>query len=175
VPGHLPDDGDLTCHDGCAELPPGAIVHTELLIRPGTGGLPPLVLLHGIGSNAAGWAPVMAVLDPRLHAIAWEAPGYGGSMPLPPPHPSPADYAPRLEAVLDAFGLGRVVLAGHSLGTLFAAAFAAGNPQRVAALALFSPSTGHGADPNRPLPGIVQQRIDDFEQLGPVAFAAHAA
>jgi pimeloyl-ACP methyl ester carboxylesterase len=141
------------------------------LRRPGSSGPPPLILLHGVGSDAESWAATMRRLDPRIEAIAWDAPGYGGSEPLPTAAPSPRDYAERLTVWLDALGLNRVVLAGHSLGALFAASFAAANP-RVLALALLSPASGYGVKAGEALPEAVQARIDDLDALGPEAFAA---
>jgi pimeloyl-ACP methyl ester carboxylesterase len=74
--------------------------------------------------------------------------------------------------VLDALGLSQVVLAGHSLGALFAASFAASHPKRVLALALLSPASGYGVKPGESLPQSVQARIDELDRLGPEAFAA---
>jgi len=48
------------------------------LARDGGDG-PPVVLLHGIGSNAQSFAPLMEAFDPRSRMIAWDAPGYGDS------------------------------------------------------------------------------------------------
>ena len=47
----------------------------------------PLVLLHGIGSAARAFDDQLAGLSDRLHVIAWDAPGYGGSTPLAPESP----------------------------------------------------------------------------------------
>jgi pimeloyl-ACP methyl ester carboxylesterase len=146
------------------------VAGTSLLRRPGRGG-PVLVLLHGIGSDAESWAAVLVALDPAFEALAWDAPGYGGSAPVAPAAPTPEDYAARLCAVLDALGPERVVLVGHSLGALFAGRFAAGRPHRVAALALLSPALGYGVAPGAPLPPPVQARIDDLQAVGPAAFA----
>ncbi len=147
------------------------VAGTALLRRPGDNASTPLVLLHGIGSNAASWAPMLARLDPRIDATAWDAPGYGGSSPLAEASPRPQHYAARLEAVLDGLGLGRVMLAGHSLGALFAANFAASRPARVAALALLSPASGYRVPPGGTLPDALQARIDDLDRLGAEAFA----
>jgi pimeloyl-ACP methyl ester carboxylesterase len=148
------------------------VAGVALLRRPGTGVLPPLVLLHGIGSDAASWAPTLAQLDPCIDVIAWNAPGYDGSTPLSIASPHPSDYAARLAAVLDGLGLGPVFLAGHSLGALFAARFAAATRSGRAALALLSPASGYRVPPGEPLPAAVQFGIADLARVGPDAFAA---
>lgn len=146
---------------------------TKVLLRPGNGTT--VVLLHGIGSNAESWRPLMVSLPPGLCAMAWWAPGYGASRPVAAERPTPDDYAARLAEVLDTLGLPRVVLAGHSLGCLFAARFAATRPDRVAALALLSPALGYRVPPGAALPPTVQARIDDLATLGPAAFAQKRA
>jgi pimeloyl-ACP methyl ester carboxylesterase len=140
---------------------------------PGTG--LPLVLLHGIGSNAKSFEPLMAALPASVDAVAWNAPGYAGSQSLPSASPLPSDYAASLARLLDALALTRVVLLGHSLGALFAAAFAVRFPDRVAALALVSPALGYRVAPGEQLPPGVQARIDEIQLLGPSAFAAKRA
>ena len=145
----------------------------DVLHRPGTG--VPLVLLHGIGSDAASWASMMAALDPEIEVLAWDAPGYGQSAPLPDASPTPAHYAAVLAAILDFLGWDHVVLAGHSLGALFAARFAVMHPARVLGLALLSPALGYGVEPGATLPPSVQARIDDLDSLGPAVFAAKRA
>ncbi len=62
-------------------------------------------------------------------------------------------------------------LAGHSLGALMAAAYAADRPGRVERLILASPALGHGVTPGAPLSAASQDRIDDLARLGPEAFA----
>ena len=147
----------------------------SLLHRPGYGTRMPLVLLHGIGSNAQSWALTLARLDPAVNAYAWDAPGYGLSDPFDVAAPAPEDYAARLEQVLDTLGLGRIVLVGHSLGALFACRFAASRPARVAALTLLSPALGYKVAPGEALPAKVQARIDDLDRLGPMEFAQNRA
>ena len=149
----------------------GSAAGIAYLRRPGRG--LPLVLLHGIGSDARSWAPMMAQLPEATDLVAWWAPGYGDSASIGTA--TPAAYAERLAALLDALGMERVVLAGHSLGALFAGAFAAGWPHRVAALALLSPALGYRVTPGASLPAGVQGRIDELAALGPAAFAAKRA
>jgi pimeloyl-ACP methyl ester carboxylesterase len=147
----------------------------DVLRRAGSRSGTPIVLLHGVGSNAWSFAPLMEALDPAFDAYAWDAPGYGASKPLVMESPHPSDYADALTDVLDALELDRVVLVGHSLGSLFAGSFAAMRPARVAALALLSPALGYCVATGAALPPNVQSRIDDIERLGPEPFAASRA
>lgn len=135
----------------------------------------PLVLLHGIGSNAQSFVPLMSALPSSIDAVAWNAPGYANSVPLQLAAPVPRDYTDALARLLDALGLFRVAIAGHSLGALFAASFAADHPDRIVALALLSPALGYQVPKGAPLPAAVQARIDEIETLGPAAFAAKRA
>lgn len=146
---------------------------TSFLRRTGQG--VPLVLLHGIGSRAESWAALIEALPAATPVIAWDAPGYAASRPVAPQAPAPANYAARLAGLLDALVLDRVVLVGHSLGALFAGAFAARHPGRVAAMALLSPALGYGVAAGQALPTGVQARIDELDRMGPVAFAAARA
>jgi pimeloyl-ACP methyl ester carboxylesterase len=147
----------------------------DLLQRQGDGQGCPLLLLHGIGSRAESFQALMQLLPASVDAVAWNAPGYGASQPLSMPTPHPSDYAAALLGLLDALGMARIVLAGHSLGCLFAANFAAQHPSRVAALALLSPTLGYRVAPGAFLPPAVQARIDDLNVLGPERFAAKRA
>lgn len=153
----------------------GHVAGVSLLRRAGDIDVMPLVLLHGIGSNAESWLPLMRALDPTAPLLAWDAPGYGGSVALPVAEPTPSDYADALARLLDALDVSRVRLVGHSLGCLFAARFAAAHPGRVARLALCSPALGYAVVPGAPLPPAVQARIDDLASLGPAEFAARRA
>ncbi len=148
------------------------VAGTALLRRPSVDRSSVLVLLHGIGSNAASWEKVLAALDPSIEAIAWDAPGYGASAPLAHASPASSDYAARLRDLLDAMGVSRITLAGHSLGALFAASFAAASSERVSALALLSPALGYRVPAGQRLPEPVQARIDELDRLGAVEFAA---
>ncbi len=117
----------------------------------------------------------MMALPPSIGAIAWDAPGYAESAPLDVPEPTPREYASALANFLDALGLSRAALVGHSLGALFAASFATHYPDRVTALALVSPALGYGVKAGDILPPGVQSRIDEIVELGPAAFAAKRA
>jgi pimeloyl-ACP methyl ester carboxylesterase len=145
------------------------------LRRAGHASGPTLVLLHGIGSHAASFAALAAAMPAAINVIAWDAPGYGDSAALAAVMPTPRDYADALAKFLDTINTSRIALLGHSLGVLFAASFTAHYPDRVNALALISPAMGYGVEPGGKLPPGVQSRIDEINELGPVAFAKKRA
>lgn len=165
----------MTVQNNIAGLEDGRAGGIRYLRRPGDIERGTLVLLHGVGSNAFSFAPLMAASPGTIDVIAWNAPGYADSAPLPMAAPQPRDYADALAAFLDELGLKRVALAGHSLGALFAASFAANHPSRVTALALLSPALGYEVAPGAAWPTGLQARLAEFEGLGPEAFAASRA
>jgi pimeloyl-ACP methyl ester carboxylesterase len=156
-----------------------AIMHNSptglcYLARKGGDGLP-VVLLHGIGSNAQSFAPLMEAFDARSPIIAWDAPGYGDSQPLYVDWPDASDYAAALSRLLAWLGTSRCILVGHSLGCLMAARYALVASRRVAALVLISPALGYGVEKGSALPAGAAARIDELDRLGPEKFAAARA
>ena len=137
---------------------------------------PAILLLHGLGSRADSWHDQLNALPRRgLRVIAWDQPGYGLSDPLPMAGPSPVHYADAVTALVDALGLSRFILLGHSLGGLIAGVFAAGAGARVEKLVLASPTPGFaGAEPEV-LRAKIQQRIDDMTKLRPACLAEQRA
>lgn len=108
----------------------GGIIHYET-----AGAGPPLVLLHGIGSNSRSWHRQLADLSSNFKVVAWDAPGYGRSSD-PEGKPAMAYYAHRLSGLLDELGLDRVHLLGHSAGGVIAQEFYRLYPERVSKLIL---------------------------------------
>ena len=139
------------------------------LERPGPG--PALVFLHGIGSSAESFRGLFDLLPERFRLLAWNAPGYGASDRLEAEWPLDRDYAAAFGRLLDAAGIDRAILLGHSLGTLIASAFARARPDRVAHLVLASSACGYRIALGDKLPGGAAARIEDLERLGPVEFA----
>jgi pimeloyl-ACP methyl ester carboxylesterase len=127
----------------------------------------PLVLLHGIGSAARAFDDQLAGLSDRLHVIAWDAPGYGGSTCLALESPRASDCAAALAAMLDALGIPACHLIGHSLGTLIAASFAADHPERILSLTLASVAAGQARLPAAEREKALAQRLGDVVELGP--------
>jgi pimeloyl-ACP methyl ester carboxylesterase len=95
---------------------------------------PTVVLVHGLGSNAGHWLPVARALA-RDHRVALvELPGHGIAPMMFPFALEQATLA--LDRALAEQGDEPVVLVGHSVGGLVAAAEAARSPERVRALVL---------------------------------------
>ena len=101
----------------------------------GPGTAEPVVAVHGITANSRAWLPVARALEGRAALLAVDLRGRGASSALPPPYGMEA-YARDLLAVLDACGLERAVLVGHSLGAYAVARLAADRPDRVRAAVL---------------------------------------
>ncbi|WDD90803.1 alpha/beta fold hydrolase [Burkholderia sp. FERM BP-3421] len=113
-----------------------------------------IVCVHGILDQGAIWAPfAQALAATGVGVVAPDLRGHGplGAPPGAPP-PSMAEFVADLLAVLDhVAGAGRrVVLAGHSLGSIAAALGAALRPGAIAHLVLVepvAPSLREAADP----------------------------
>ena len=100
----------------------------------------PVVLLHGFGGDALNWRFNMeALAKTGRPVLAIDLPGHGasakavGSAALD-------DLVASVFAVLEAKGLTRVHVAGHSLGGLVATRVATTDPGRVASLVLIAPA-----------------------------------
>ncbi|TCW78041.1 alpha/beta hydrolase [Burkholderia sp. SRS-46] len=132
----------------------------------------PVVLLHGIGSGAASWVRQLDALGASRRVLAWDAPGYGASTPVHGASPAAADYAAALGAWLDALGIERCVLVGHSLGAIIAGGFARMLPARVAGLLLISPAGGYGSAPAETRDARRDARLAMLAELGPAGLAA---
>ena len=106
------------------------------------------MLLHGL--TATRRYVVMgsrALQRAGYRVISYDARGHGRSSPAPGRAYGYEELAVDLEAVLDAAGLERAVLAGASMGAHTAVRFALAHPERVRALALITPAF----EPERPL------------------------
>lgn len=114
-------------------------------IGQGAPGAPPVVLLHGAGSNLE---EMRLALGERLAAghrlILVDRPGFGFSEREPREGSSPAHQAKVLREVFDQLGIDRAILVGHSWGGTLSLAFALDSPERVAGLVLIAPATHPG-------------------------------
>ncbi|MGF6823084.1 pimeloyl-ACP methyl ester carboxylesterase [Microbacterium sp. ZKA21] len=107
----------------------------EIAFEDSGGAGPPVVLCHGAGMDRSMFAEQAAALTGAgFRVIAWDLPAHGESM-LPAGTRFTASVALEdLTALLDACGIDRAVLVGHSLGGNLAQAFVRAHPQRAAGL-----------------------------------------
>ncbi|MBI4491401.1 MAG: alpha/beta fold hydrolase, partial [Chloroflexi bacterium] len=136
--------------------------------RAGRG--PALVLLHGIGGNARSWRHQLAGLADEFTAIAWDAPGYGGSSNPPTPC-SMAHYAQYLAGLLDHVGLERAHLVGLSWGGVLAQEFYGRYPARVASLVLADTHAGGSSQPPAQGRARLQARLHALATMTPAEIA----
>lgn len=108
---------------------PRARIH--VFERGRSGAYPPLLFVHGTGTFGAFMAPLMAQFD-DARTVAFDRPGYGLSDPF--------RYSARtfvgvlvdgMAALVDALGVDRVDIVGHSMGGHAAIRFAIDRPERV--------------------------------------------
>jgi pimeloyl-ACP methyl ester carboxylesterase len=105
-----------------------------------------LVLLPGPTDSWRSFAPLLAQLPASVHVFAVSPRGHGDS-DKPEAGYAVEDMAEDVGAFLDAVGISRVVVAGHSGAGLVARRFALDHPARVAGLVLLAaPTTLRGHD-----------------------------
>jgi pimeloyl-ACP methyl ester carboxylesterase len=100
---------------------------------------PPIVLIHGAGVNLE---DMRLALGERLASgrriILIDRPGMGWSKRKGRDGSSPRYQAAILHDILDALGVERAIIVGHSWGGALAVSFALDHPERTAALALLA-------------------------------------
>ncbi|HYC00935.1 MAG TPA: alpha/beta hydrolase [Candidatus Limnocylindrales bacterium] len=113
-------------------------VRLRVLESPGQG--PAVVLLHGAGSNARSWLPLMRALAGR-QVLALDLPGHGASS-QGPTHDLYETADVVREVIETEVGRG-AVLGGHSWGGKLSGCMAASDPALCAGLVLIDPSPSH--------------------------------
>jgi 3-oxoadipate enol-lactonase len=122
---------------------------------------PAVLFLHGIGGDAECFRPQLAHFGREFRAIAWNMPGYGGT-PLLPQTTFPA-LADAVAALLDARGIARVHLVGHSLGGMIAQEFATRHPGSLASLTLSGTTAAFGKPDGDFQQEFIRQRLAPLE------------
>lgn len=113
---------------------------STFVLESGPAGAPPLVLLHGSGTNTAMWRAEVPELSQRFRVLALDLPGEpGGSAQVRPPLDSDA-HARWLDEVFDGLGVRQAALVGASLGAWVALDHAVRRPNRVSRLVLLCPA-----------------------------------
>jgi pimeloyl-ACP methyl ester carboxylesterase len=111
----------------------------------------PVVFVHGWVSTHRWWLPTLDRLPANLHAYAIDLRGAGESEAVETGHTF-AQYADDLHQAVEALGLERFTLVGHSMGGQISLQYALNHQDRLKALVLVDPVAASG---NKIDPGIV--------------------
>jgi len=151
---------------------PWTTTDAGLLVAPDDPGDAAFLLLHGFGANTRSWASTLPWLSEGGLAVAFDRPAFGlterpsGRWTADANPYGPAAQVATAIGVLDALGIERAVLVGHSAGGSIALQAALAHPERVAGLVLVGAAVyaGGGAPAwSRPL-----LRTPQFARVGPL-------
>lgn len=118
-----------------AQLPNGVTVaYAEQGTGPQT-----IIFIHGLGSYMPAWKKNIEHLQAHYRCIAIDLPGYGKSSKGPYPG-TMSFYAETVSQFVAALQLGKVVIAGHSMGGQIAMVTALQYPEIVQKLVLVAPA-----------------------------------
>lgn len=144
APVRLPDqDGWSAARTSIGTAEGIRLGYVELGEAPATATGLPVILIHGYTDSSRSWSLVAAPLRdalPGRRIIAVELRGHGIS-DAPECCYGPDNLAHDLKGAMDALGIARADLVGHSLGSITAAELAATHPERVNRIVLASSAT----------------------------------
>ncbi len=104
----------------------------------------PLLLISGLNGLAQPWHGIVPALAARFRVISHDHRGLGGSDRWDGPY-SVDQIAADVLGLMDALGIARAHIVGHSLGGAAAQALAATHPSRVAGVAIYASWAGPDA------------------------------
>ena len=104
----------------------------------GGGDATPVMLIHGFGADLNTWMFTQPALAESRRAVALDLPGHGGSTKALDTAFDGSGFAADIDRALDALGIERLHLIGHSMGGAIALHFAGWQPDRVASLTLIA-------------------------------------
>lgn len=103
----------------------------------------PMVLVHGFTGSKENWLESARYLTPHYRVIALDLPGWGESERKPDESYEVPEQSRRLAAFLDALGIPRAIVVGHSMGGHVSGLFAVRYPERVEDLILVDSAGVH--------------------------------
>jgi 3-oxoadipate enol-lactonase len=134
-----------------------------------------LVFIHGMGGNSRNWETQYAQFSDRYRVVGWDAPGYGDSDDWPTDAPTVADYTSMIARLLEAAGVARAHMIGHSFGGTLMPAFQKAYPERVLSMVLAQPVIGSGPLGASRQAEIIAAREDLFAKLSIEEYAKQHA
>ena len=126
----------------------------------------PMVFLHGWPDSWFSFSRVLRLLPAQFRAYALDQRGFGDSERAVDGY-AIASLATDVRAFLDAVGVERATVVGHSFGSFVARRLAIAHPERVARLVLI----GSGLPALNAVTREVQERLKDLPDPVPPAFA----
>ncbi|AJC83231.1 alpha/beta hydrolase family protein (plasmid) [Rhizobium etli bv. phaseoli str. IE4803] len=124
--------GAAAAKGGAGDLPRKKTAGGTAYHEAGSG--EPLVLIHGVGMRLEAWAPQIAFLSAGHRVIAVDMPGHGESAKLPAGSRL-EEFVAWFGRFLDEMAIGRVNVAGHSMGALVSGGAAATFGERISRVA----------------------------------------
>lgn len=124
-----------------------------------------IVLVQGLGGHASFWMEVVRAFAVGARVVIYDHAGIGRSTAAGGRR-SIAEMSEDLREILDALGIARAHIVGHSMGGLIAQDFAADFPQRVQSLTI----GGSFAAASNYLRLLLEFRRDVLQKLGPAAY-----
>lgn len=107
-----------------------------------------VVLLHGYLESMYVWDDFLPLLTPRVRVVTVDIPGHGISDAIAEIHTMEL-MADTLRDMLDAMGIERVTMVGHSMGGYIALAFCEKYPERLDGVVLLSSTPNADTDEKR--------------------------
>jgi 3-oxoadipate enol-lactonase len=175
-----------TSHEACVVQPAHQLNQMDLrqvrdvagirYLEAGEQGAVPILFLHGIGGGAPAFAPQLEHFGHSYRAIAWEMPGYAGSVPLP--LVTMEALAAALAGFIRALGLERPVLVGHSIGGMIVQRLLAEAPDAARAVVLAQTSAVFGSKDPEWAEAFIKDRLGpldagrSLEEIAPEAIRA---
>lgn len=130
-------------HQDHVQAPDGTSIFYEVRNE----GEPAMVLCDGLGCDGFAWKYLLPILERRHRVVHWHYRGHGQSgMPADRNDVGISQCCDDLTRVLDAAGVRKAVLFGHSMGVQVALEYHRRHPERVVGLVLLCGSYGTPLD-----------------------------
>lgn len=108
----------------------------------------PIIFIHGWTGNTSRWEPTRKILSARYRTIAYDLRGHGLSDKRKDLQFTFEAFVDDLRGVMEAMGLKRACIAGHSMGGMIAQHFALAHPEMVEKLVLVG-TAAHTVENNK--------------------------
>ena len=124
---------------------------------------PTVVFLHGIGADSESFAfQLEAFATAGYHAVSWDMPGYGRSLPLTPM--TFPGLAKRLRQLLEELNVSAVHMVGHSIGGMIVQQLARTAQDKLLTMVLAQTSPAFGSKDGEFQRKFVTERLQPLQQ-----------